>query len=179
MSLKLHPADPTDIPAIVKLMNAAYRGTGAAAGWNTEAGFIAGDRTTEAHLQQELADKPQSTLLITREAPDTPILGCVWLEPVSATTWYLGSLTVDPSLQDSGQGRQILAAAENYASDRGARIIQMKVVNIRDTLIAWYQRRGYRLTGEIHPFPYADNRFGTPLRNDLSFVVLEKNLAAN
>lgn len=50
----------------------------------------------------------------------------------------------------------------------------MTVVNVRDTLIAWYVRRGYRLTGEREPFPYGDNRFGTPLRQDLHFEVLEK-----
>jgi hypothetical protein len=44
-------------------------------------------------------------------------------------------------------------------------------------LIAWYVRRGYRLTGETEPFPYGDNRFGTPLRDDLSFVVLQRDLA--
>ena len=47
----------------------------------------------------------------------------------------------------------------------------MTVVHIRDTLIAWYQRRGYVLTGETLPFPYGD-----PPRDDLSFVVLEKAL---
>ncbi|MBU6298090.1 MAG: GNAT family N-acetyltransferase, partial [Alphaproteobacteria bacterium] len=48
--------------------------------------------------------------------------------------------------------------------------------NIRDALIAWYVRRGYELTGETRPFPYGDNRFGEPRRDDLKFVVLEKLL---
>jgi hypothetical protein len=52
----------------------------------------------------------------------------------------------------------------------------MIVMNIRHTLIAWYQRRGYALTGETVPFPYGDSRFGEPKRDDLSFVVLEKRL---
>ncbi len=52
----------------------------------------------------------------------------------------------------------------------------MTVVHVRETLILWYQRRGYTLTGETKPFPYGDNRFGTPLRDDLHFVVLEKVL---
>jgi len=49
-------------------------------------------------------------------------------------------------------------------------------VNVRDTLIAWYERRGYAPTGETRPFPYGDQRFGEPLRDDLAFIVLEKNL---
>ena len=52
----------------------------------------------------------------------------------------------------------------------------MTVVNVRDTLIAWYRRRGYILTGEAEPFPYDDARFGVPKRDDLSFVVLRKRL---
>ena len=56
-------------------------------------------------------------------------------------------------------------------------IIEMTVVSIRDTLIAWYERRGYRRTGEVRPFPYDDARFGIPRRDDLAFVVLEKRFA--
>ena len=52
----------------------------------------------------------------------------------------------------------------------------MRVVNLREPLIAWYVRRGYHPTGETEPFPYGDDRFGTPLRGDLAFVVLEKRL---
>jgi ribosomal protein S18 acetylase RimI-like enzyme len=73
-------------------------------------------------------------------------------------------------------GRTLLAAAEDFAKQRGARRIQMTVVNVRDILIAWYQRRGYTLSGESRPFPYGDDRFGKPTRDDLHFVVLQKDL---
>ena len=103
--------------------------------------------------------------------------GCVFLEPVLGGVWYLGSLTVEPRLQAQGLGRQLLHAAEQWVAQQGARTIRMKVIHVRDTLIAWYLRRGYLLTGETHPFPYGDDRFGIPLRDDLTFVVLEKRLA--
>ena len=70
----------------------------------------------------------------------------------------------------------ILAAAEDHALALGARRAEMTVVSIRDTLIAWYERRGWRLTGEVRPFPYNDPRFGVPRRPDLAFVVLDKPL---
>ena len=54
----------------------------------------------------------------------------------------------------------------------------MSVINVRDALIAWYERRGYRRTGEIEQFPYGDDRFGTPLRDDLAFAILQKPLDA-
>jgi hypothetical protein len=56
-------------------------------------------------------------------------------------------------------------------------VIRLKVVNARDTLIAWYVRRGYRLTGETLPFPYDDGRFGSPRRSDLTFIILDKTIA--
>jgi ribosomal protein S18 acetylase RimI-like enzyme len=73
-------------------------------------------------------------------------------------------------------GRALLAAAEDFAKAHGASLMRMGVLNVRDALIAWYERRGYSRTGNAEPYPYGDNRFGTPLRNDLEFVILEKQL---
>jgi len=83
---------------------------------------------------------------------------------------------VRPDRQDRKLGRRLMAAAEAFARAHGARRMRMQVINVRDTLIAWYQRRGYALTGEVKPFPYGDDRFGRALRDDLSFVVLERAL---
>ena len=52
--------------------------------------------------------------------------------------------------------------------------LRMTVIDVRDELIAWYERRGYRRTGIRKPFPYGDTRFGVPRRDDLRFEVLEK-----
>ena len=52
----------------------------------------------------------------------------------------------------------------------------MHVVNVRDALIAWSLRRGYAKTGDTEPFPYGDDRFGAPVRDDLSFLVLAEDL---
>ena len=90
--------------------------------------------------------------------------------------WGLGLLTVRPDLQNRQLGRTLLRAAEEFAKERGAHRIHMTVVNVRMTLIAWYERRGYTLTGKTQPFPYGDERFGRPLRDDLHFVVLEKDI---
>ncbi len=166
-----------DIPAIVDLMNRAYRGTGSTASWNTEADFIAGDRTTADLLRQELLAKPDASFLKWIETPDAAPIGCVLLQPETEETWYLGSLAADPDRQGGGLGRELLLGAEDWVRHHGGTRVRMTVVNVRDTLIAWYLRRGYRLTGATEPFPYSDHRFGTPLRADLCFVVLEKLLA--
>ena len=170
MTLVLRTATDADLPAIVSLMNAAYRG--GETGWSTEAGYITGVRTTVDLLREEIAGG--ANYLLTEE--HGILKGCVCLHPVSADRWYLGALTVSPTLQNAGFGRELLAASEDYARQRGARTIEMTVVNVRDALIAWYQRRGYRLTGETRAFPYGDDRYGTPTRDDLYFVVLEQDL---
>jgi DNA-binding MarR family transcriptional regulator/GNAT superfamily N-acetyltransferase len=168
----LTAATDADVPAVVALMNLAYRGRGAEAGWNTESDYIDGDRTSEALLRQDMAAKANATLLVFRRWPDNALLGCVWLEPKGEGVWYLGSLTIDPREQNAGLGRMLLSAAENWVRERGGREIRMTVVNVRDSLLAWYARRGYAPTGEIEAFPYGDDRFGVPKRDDLHFVVL-------
>jgi ribosomal protein S18 acetylase RimI-like enzyme len=158
-------------------VNSAYRGESSRQGWTTEADYLDGQRTDRATLTRDLAATPGARLLTWRDTPEGPLLGSVWLEPVGdGEAWYLGMLTVRPDLQDRGLGRALLAAAEAEAAAAGARRIRMTVVSIRDTLIAWYRRRGYAPTGEIRPFPYGDPLFGEPKRPDLEFVVLEKRL---
>lgn len=176
MPLPLHPASEADLPEVINLMNFAFRGTGPVASWNTEADSIDGNRTTFAILRDELAQSPRAILLLLRDEDYGSLQGCVLLEPMTEGVWYLGSLTVDSSLQRVGLGRRLLETAEQWAANHGATTIRMKVVNVRDTLIAWYERRGYFLTGETHPFPYGDHRFGKPRRTDLAFVVLQKSI---
>jgi ribosomal protein S18 acetylase RimI-like enzyme len=170
------PVADSDIPAIVQLMNRAYRGSGSSPGWSTEEAYLGGDRTTEAVLRADLKAKPSASLLKWKDERAERIIGCVWLEPMTEDTWYLGSLAIDPEQQNGGLGRTMLAAAEKWVHERGAKRVRMSVINIREALIAWYVRRGYVKTGATEPFPYGDDRFGRPLRDDLSFVVLEKPL---
>jgi ribosomal protein S18 acetylase RimI-like enzyme len=173
--MMLVPIRDDDVPRIVALMNRAYRGVGPAAGWNTEAAYIAGDRTTEALLRAEIAGKPAASLLKCEDG-SAALQACVWLEPLGDGIWYLGSLAIDPDRQNGGLGRRVLAAAEQWIAERGGGRVRMSVVNVREGLIAWYLRRGYHDSGETIAFPYGDDRFGTPLRQDLCFVVLEKAL---
>jgi ribosomal protein S18 acetylase RimI-like enzyme len=171
----LSPAVEADYAAIIDLANLAYRGTGPTASWNIE-NFIEGQRLNESLLREDLAAKPHAHLLTCRDDPDGPLLGTVLLEPQANGVWYLGLLTIRPDLQKRQLGRTLLAAAEDFARQRGANRIQMTVINVRDILIAWYERRGYAVTAETRPFPYGDERFGRPLRDDLYFAVLEKDL---
>ena len=172
----LTPAVESDYAEIIDLVNLAFRGSGPSASWNVESGIIEGQRLNESVLREDFAAKPEGYLLTHRDETNGALLGTVWLEPVGEGVWHLGLLTVRPDLQKKQLGRTLLAAAESFAKERGAQRIRMSVVNVRDLLIAWYERRGYTRTRETQPFPYGDERFGRPLRDDLHFVILEKGI---
>lgn len=171
----LRPAEETDFPEIIDLANVAYRGTeGDAVSWNLERGILEGQRMNESLLREELAQKSDGFLMTWRDQADAPLLGTFWLSPERDGAWHLSLLMVTPTQQNRGLGRELLAAAEAFAKQQGASRIHISVLHVRDTLIAWYERRGYQRTGETEPFPYGDDRFGRPLRDDLYFVIMEK-----
>jgi GNAT superfamily N-acetyltransferase len=167
----LKSATPSDLPAAVVLINNSYRGESSRQGWTHEADYIDGERISLNQLRAELKAHPQATLYIWRDEPNGPVLGSVWLEPAGLDVWYLGLLTVRPDLQARKLGRRILAEAEDMVRTVGGVAVRMTVVHVRDTLISWYHRRGYALTGETQPFALSD-----PPREDLHFVVMEKAL---
>jgi ribosomal protein S18 acetylase RimI-like enzyme len=157
-----------DVAALHPLIERAYRGDTAKAGWTHEADLLFDDRTSADELTALIADPDRIILLAHR---DDVLIGCVQVARSSDDRAYLGMLTVEPTLQASGLGRRLLAAAEVEAVARfGARRMEMTVIRRRAELIAWYERRGYAPTGETRPFPV------DPPRPELAFVVLEKGL---
>jgi ribosomal protein S18 acetylase RimI-like enzyme len=171
------PYADDELETIVALVNSAYRGQSAKVGWAHESDYIDGQRTSLADLKADLAG--DASLLTLRAQAGGEILACAVIERLDETegrVGYIGMVTVKPDLQAGGVGRAMLAAAEDHARAFGAARARMTVVSIRDTLIAWYERRGYRDIGERRPFPYGDERFGRPRVEGLEFAVLEKAL---
>lgn len=170
----IKPAVVQDIPALVQLVNSAYRGETSRQGWTSEADLLDGIRTSENQLR-EMMQHPQAVILKYTDEQEQ-IIGCVFLEK-RAHQMYLGMLTVQPALQARGIGKQLMIAAEALAKARGCSSIIMSVISDRRELISWYERRGYRLTGERLPFPMDDPNFGIPKKH-LEFVMMEKMLTA-
>ena len=163
-----------DIPVLLSLVHGAYRGDTARKGWTHEADLLDGQRTDAPALEAMLAD-PDQRILIASDV-GAPV-GCVAIARVAVGKAYLGMLSVDPERQAGGLGRMLMAEAEAAAvREFGADRIEMTVIRQRAELIAWYERRGYALTGETRPFPLDDPRFGLPRTRELGFVVMEKRL---
>jgi len=170
-------AKQVDVAALADLVNSAYRGDSSRRGWTTEADLIDGTRIDAAALA-EIIGSPDKAVLVLRA--ETGLFGCVQVEKKDAEAAYVGMLTIRPSLQGSGIGRQLLAAAETFArSEYGSSLTEMTVIEVREELIAWYERRGYVATGETRPFPYNDARFGIPKAPDLKMIVMRKALSGS
>lgn len=173
------PATLDDAEELARLVNSAYRGESSRAGWTTEADFLGGQRTDPAVLRQELREQSRVILCLRRQN-EGRILACVNLtrfKEGKSVGCYLGMLTVDPTLQALGLGRTLLSQAESYAARAwGASRMTLGVIHLRESLMAWYERRGYVRSGLTEPFPYGNAKAGIPLRDDLHFIMFEKSL---
>lgn len=172
--LNFRVADEQDVPALVALIESAYRGEASRAGWTTEADLLEGQRTDSEGVGAVVKD-PDSRLLAVEHADR--IVACCQLErrPEHA---YFGMFAVRPDLQGAGLGKMVLAEAERFVrAEWAAPAMHMTVITQRADLIAWYVRRGYVRTGTTSPFPYGDERFGVPQRPDLAFELLVKPLS--
>ena len=172
-ALQFRAATHADTDALVALVESAYRGDASRAGWTTEADFLEG-RRTGADDVAACIEREQSVILVAER--DAELLACAHVAAEDGNG-YFGMFSVRPSLQGGGVGKAMLAEAERIARDEWRLpAMRMTVIDIRDELIAFYERRGYRRTGIVKPFPYGDERFGLPKRDDLRFEVLEKPL---
>ncbi|MFJ2902347.1 GNAT family N-acetyltransferase [Streptomyces sp. NPDC091279] len=170
-ALTFRDAGDTDVPALVALIESAYRGDASRVGWTTEADILDGQRTDPDGVREVITASDSRLLMVERAGH---VVACCQLEHRGDHA-YFGMFAVSPALQGAGLGRAVLAEAERVARvDWDARALHMTVISVRADLIAWYERRGYRRTGRTSPFPYGDERFGIPLRPDLRFELLVK-----
>ncbi|MEU5095174.1 GNAT family N-acetyltransferase [Streptomyces sp. NPDC020996] len=171
--LTFRDATDADVDTLVALIESAYRGDASRAGWTTEADILQGQRTDPEGVL-EVVKSPDSRLLTVER--DGRVVACCQLEHRGDHA-YFGMFAVSPRLQGAGLGKVIIAEAERTVRETwGVKEMHMTVISVREDLIAWYERRGYRRTGKTSPFPYGDERFGIPQRDDLEFELLVKEL---
>ena len=171
--LSFRPATLADIDALVALVTSAYRGDLSKQGWTTEADMLDGQRIDAEVLCRDIQRERSRIVIAESEAE---ILACAHVAEEDGAG-YFGMFSVQPQLQGAGVGKALLAEAERIAAEEWRLpAMRMTVIDIREELIAFYERRGYARTGIKKPFPYGDERYGIPKRNDLRFEILEKPL---
>ena len=174
-SLRWKTAAPEHADALCALVNGAYRGEGSKRGWTTEADILGGQRTDGGKVL-EMIRAPDSRVELMLD--DGTLAGCVHLKREPDGSCYLGMLTIDPGRQARGLGKTLMERSEALARDWGCARMRMTVISVRDELIAYYERRGYRKTGATEAFPEGDPRFGLPKVAGLRFAELVKPLTA-
>ncbi len=166
-----------DAPALVDLIERAYRSPETEGSWASEAHLLKGPRTSIDEVL-DLIEREDSRFLIAER--NGAIAGCCLLQglsqpgqPINAS--YFGMFALDPRVQGGGLGKTIIAEAERRIQDLwGANEMVMTVINVRTELIGWYERRGYRLTGASLPFPFSETTGETT--RDFHLVEMRKRV---
>ncbi len=178
IGLQFRPAEVKDSDRVSELVNSVYRGDSAKEkSWTTEAGILAGQRC-DPQMVSEIIEAEKHVVVIAEII--NQIVGCVHLENKPGKKCYLGMLSVSLEHQNLGVAKKLLEYSEQFAKEKwGSGVVEIDVIALRKELIEYYFRKGFTLTGEKRPFPYGNERYGIPLREDLYFVVLEKQLNLN
>ena len=186
-ALFLRQAKSDDVDALKQLLDRCYRQD---EGWTNEADLVGGIRITDSELTSVIADPKHYVFLYpqtetgNREGQETgELLGCIAVdmqENTDKSRAYIGMFAVHPELQGHGVGHEILQAAETFAtrhlqSRDQPSCLTMSILSHRPELLAYYERRGYKLTGVTMPFP-EDGNNGEPKRQDLQLLELEKTV---
>jgi ribosomal protein S18 acetylase RimI-like enzyme len=175
-------ATQADVPALVALIERAYRSPETAGDWTSEAHLLKGPRTSNADISGLIA-LADSEFLIAEL--DGRLAGCCLLQKTKAVDGqagkqgeaaaYFGMFAIDPSIHASGLGKTVLAEAEREAQRLWhVKSMVMTVINLRDKLIEYYERRGYRLTGGTAPFPFSATT--GEVTRDFHLVEMKKDL---
>lgn len=165
-------AHHTETEAVAALINSAYRGDVSRLGWTTEADLLEGRRIDNAGVLH-LLDKPDSLLVLAKQGKN--VLGSLHLHAVGQKVEF-SLFAVNPQKQGSGIGKKLLQQAEQTALETWQiQHFTMSVISCRHELIAFYQRRGYQLTGEFKPFP-VNSALWMQKVEQLQLAVMEKTL---
>ncbi len=176
-------AAPQDARAVRDLIEIAYRSPATAGRWDSESHLLTGPRTSTEEVAGLIVDRDARFLLA--EVDGMPV-GCCLLQRRGATACsgekptadaaYFGMFAIDPDARSLGIGKLLLAEAEQRVQRLwSAPAMVMTVISLRDELIAWYGRRGYRRTGARIPFPFTPTSGET--RRDFDLVELRKDFA--
>lgn len=171
-SYHIQHANLSHAEMLTTLVNAAYRPQHAlTTAWTHESDWVTGQRIDLAQMCTALNQKNVVILIL---IDHERILACVQIEQLQDCA-YIGMLSVLPELQNAGLGKIMLDAAEHFAQTQwNIQQFKMSVMTVRESLMAYYLRRGYVQTGEFFDYPQ-DANVGHP-KTDLQFEYLMKTV---
>lgn len=158
---KFRPAVSNDIQNLVVLINQAYR-ENIGRSWTNEQHVIQGQRIQIKQLENLLTNPNFELWVCEKLTADSTkqhpiLLGCIGLthDSEDASQLEIGTFAVQPEFQNQGLGRQFLTFVEQYIRDNYAEVecINMYVLHVRQSLIAFYERAGYQQSGYTEAYP--------------------------
>lgn len=155
--MDIRTATEADFDQILSLVNAAFQ---------VERFFKTRDRLDTEELTSLFK---RGVFLVTGDQGH--ITGCVYVER-KGDRGYFGLLSIDPAHQKKGIGSRLVAAAEEFVRETGARFMDIRVVNLRTELPPIYQKLGYQVTG-TEPYPTERNN---RLLQPIHFILMTKEL---
>jgi ribosomal protein S18 acetylase RimI-like enzyme len=129
---RLRVAAQQDIPALVRLINLAYR---------VEAFFIRGERTSAEEVGSMIGAEEGTFLVLEVPGRSGPV-GSVFVT-LDGETGHLGFLAVDPAHQGQGLGRRLLVGVETFCLNAGCTAVELDVFNLREELPRYYRSAGF------------------------------------
>jgi ribosomal protein S18 acetylase RimI-like enzyme len=168
-----------DAAALVAALEEAYRGEASAGRWDSESHLLRGPRTSLAEVSDLIAD-PDSHFVFAER--DGALCACALIQKSAHVDGrsgvegvaYFGMFAV--ARRGVGVGDSVLAECERRVRALwSATSLSMTVISLREALIGWYERRGYRKTGLRIAFPFDETTGET--RRDFDLVELAKPLA--
>lgn len=136
--VRIRPASDEDVPALTRLINAAFV---------VEQAVFDGNRVDDLGVRAYMSG---GTFLVAEDSDG--LVACVYVESRGDRS-YLGLLSVQPERQGAGLGRQLVVAVEKFARESGSRAMDLRVISARGAqLLPFYQLLGYEVL-RTEPFP--------------------------
>lgn len=145
--------DPIEEASVISMVNTCYR---TSVGWTNEVNIASGPRLRPEHLRRDAKAMSIFVAELTT-ATTTQVVACIKTGlcitsvagPLEEPAGYIGLFAVHPLLQQRGLGGRLVSYAENFCQSLGAKEMILDVIDRRTDIIAWYQRRGFKLTEQF------------------------------
>jgi ribosomal protein S18 acetylase RimI-like enzyme len=120
--------------------------------------FFAGktDERTRDFLRERIS---QNEAVILMSFDGTPATGFITLYPLysswyATTIWFLSDLYVHEDYREKKIGRQLVAAVQGFAKERGSRSIMVEIPHREPHLVKFYESLGYQIDKDFNLYRY-------------------------